>query len=353
MLSSKPFSKVFVAVIILAVASISCSLFSGLPGGSETSATVEAVQANPTPAATTGAENPTAVPGPPYAPPETPPAQNPESSQSSADEASVCPEDSCIVDGYFLLGRPVGEGGRDTIDHSNRFGMYQKSTGEAHYGVDFLNSSGTPVVAAADGIVVVAGDDLQTNYGPMVNAYGNLVIIKHNLPGYPKPIFTLYAQLSQISVKVNDQVRAGQEIGQVGMSGRVTGSTLHFEVRVGENAYAAVSNPELWLKPLPDENGDLQGALAGQVLDAKGNFMPVSNILMERLGAPGQPAVSQIYLKTYADKRLAGHPPLDENFAVGDLPPGSYKVSFWLQGLQQRVIEVQSGKLTQVTFNIK
>jgi murein DD-endopeptidase MepM/ murein hydrolase activator NlpD len=353
MVRSKAFSNILAAATVLALASISCSLFSGSQGGSEPTATLEAVQAGPTLAATMGAENPSPIPSTPYVPPETPPSQNPESSPAPAEETNICPEDSCIVDGYFLLGRPVGEGGRDTIDHSNRFGMYQKSSGEAHYGVDFLNSTGTPVVAAADGVVVVAGDDLKTNYGPMVNAYGNLVIIKHNLAGFSQPVFTLYAQLSQISVKVDDQVKAGQEIGQVGMSGRVTGSTLHFEVRVGENAYGAVGNPELWLKPLPDENGDLQGALAGRVLDAKGKYLQVSNILLERLGAAGQPAVSQIYLKTYADKRLAGHAPLDENFAVGDLPPGSYKVSFWLQGLQQRVIEIQSGKLTEVTFNLK
>ena len=81
------------------------------------------------------------------------------------------------------------------------------------------------MVAAADGVVVVAGDDLNIPYGPRVNYYGNLVILEHDLPGYPDPVFTLYSQLSEVLVQEGDAVAGGGEIGLVGMSGVVPGST--------------------------------------------------------------------------------------------------------------------------------
>jgi hypothetical protein len=209
------------------------------------------------------------------------------------------------------------------------------------------------VVAAADGDVVVAGDDSRTAYGLFRNMYGNLVVLKHELPGFSQPVFTLYGHLSQVLIEAGEAVAAGQEIGLVGMSGNVSGSTLVFEVRVGENAYQAARNPELWLQPLPDESSQLLGALAGRVVDAQGNFIPIQNILIEQLGGPGQPALDQVYLKTYAEKRLVGLSPWEESFAAGDLPAGSYQISFWEHGLQQRVVEIMPGKLTRVIFEIK
>jgi hypothetical protein len=207
-------------------------------------------------------------------------------------------------------------------------------------------------VAAAGGKVVVAGDDLKVPYGPYPGMYGNLVILQHELPGFDQPVYTLYAHLSQVSVKAEDTVKAGQQIGLVGMSGSVKGSTLQFEVRVGENNYANARNPELWLEPLLDEQGNAQGALAGRVLDSQGNYVPVKNIVVEHLAGPGLPAIDQFYLKTYLDKRLIGQTPWEENFAAGDLPPGEYQISFWEQGLQQQVVKIKPGQLTVVTFHL-
>jgi murein DD-endopeptidase MepM/ murein hydrolase activator NlpD len=256
------------------------------------------------------------------------------------------------LDGAFLLSRPVAAPGRDTIDVSDRFGMYERRRREANHGVSFLNSTGTLVQAAAAGRVIAAGEDNQAIFGRFPGAYGNLVILQHSLPGFAEPVFTLYAHLSQVSVTIDQEVTAGQEIGRVGSSGSVRGSTLHFEVRLGENTYAAVRNPELWLSNLADENGQSYGVLAGRVLDAQGTDLTVGNIQVERLGAPGQPAVETLYLKTYAEKRLVGLGPWGESFAAGDLPAGSYQISFWLGGLQQRVVQVEPGRLTFVTFRI-
>ena len=250
------------------------------------------------------------------------------------------------------MARPIGTGGRNTIETTYRFGVLRSNDVGVHHGVDFLNSTGTPVLVAADGKVVVAGNDLHTVYGLRPNIYGKLVIIKHNLPGYSGPIYTLYGQLSQVAVKVGDQVTAGQPIGQVGSSGSVKGSTLHFEVRLGENTYQAVRNPELWLAALPDDNGQPRGAIAGRVLNAAGKPVAISNIVVERLSGPGKPAVETFYLKTYAEKRLGGQSPWEESFAAGDLPAGSYQITFRLGSHYEQVVQVQPGQLTEVTFQV-
>jgi len=252
-----------------------------------------------------------------------------------------------------LLERPIAPTGRNTIDPSYRYGDYRQSTRDTHRGVDFLNSSGTPVLAAADGEVVFAGDDLEVPYGPRRNFYGNLVILEHDLPEFPEPIYSLYGQLSEISVEVGDSVSAGEEIGLVGMTGAVPGSTLHFEVRVGENSYQAARNPELWLVLLSDGSDQSLGAFAGRVLDDEGNYLPVENIVVEQLAGPGLPAIDQFYLRTYEKKELMGMSPWNESFAMGGLPAGEYQITFMLNGVQQREIEVMPGQLTLVTFKIE
>jgi murein DD-endopeptidase MepM/ murein hydrolase activator NlpD len=189
--------------------------------------------------------------------------------------------------------------------------------------VEFLNGYGTPVLAAADGVVVVAGEDRQptsaqgvwpiTFYGPYSYFYGNLVVIEHqatqgllrSFPELPQPVYTLYGHLSQISVQVGQQVAAGQEIGKVGMTGIAEGSHLHFEVRLGENSYKASRNPELWLKPHTDNQGRLMGGIAGRVLNSFNVNLQVSSIVIERLeeGA-GKPGAFQITLLSYEEKSL-------------------------------------------------
>lgn len=361
-------SHLLVPLILLALlfAASGCNSIGGLPAADE-----PAVQPAPTQAgelaATAPAREEPAVPSEPVAEsaeaaptdaPEEPAAESDAAPEPVEEAAPIqeedCQEDFCIVAGRFVLQRPISPPGRNTIVTSNRFGEYRKATNGAYHGVFFLNSSGTPVVAVADGAVVVAGDDSYTPYGPSRNHYGNLVILEHNLPEFDDPVFTLYGHLSEVSVAIDDVVQVGQEIGKVGMTGSVNGSTLVFEVRYGENGYHTTRNPELWLKPLPTPDGQVAGALAGRIVNVEGSYLPApNNLLLEQLAGPGVPAIDQFYLKTYTEKRLVGLDPWQENFAISDLPPGEYQISFMLNGLYQQVVTVEPGALTLVTFVIE
>ncbi|MBD5552938.1 MAG: M23 family metallopeptidase [Desulfovibrio sp.] len=87
-----------------------------------------------------------------------------------------------------------------------------------HKGLDISNRAGTPIVATAEGKVILAGPD---------GAYGNSVEIDHG-----GGIITKYAHMQRAAVRQGEWVRRGQVIGHVGMTGRTTGPHLHYEVRL-------------------------------------------------------------------------------------------------------------------------
>lgn len=87
-----------------------------------------------------------------------------------------------------------------------------------HTGLDFPAGPGTPIVAAAGGVVVTQ------EYHP---AYGNMLEIDHG-----NDLITRYAHASKVLAKKGDLIKRGQKIAEVGSTGRSTGSHLHFEVLV-------------------------------------------------------------------------------------------------------------------------
>jgi murein DD-endopeptidase MepM/ murein hydrolase activator NlpD len=87
-----------------------------------------------------------------------------------------------------------------------------------HAGVDFAAPIGTPIFAAAGGVVISA---------ELHPVFGNAVTIDHG-----NDLSTLYAHASKLVVKVGDIVKRGQKVAEVGTTGRSTGPHLHFEVHV-------------------------------------------------------------------------------------------------------------------------
>lgn len=118
-----------------------------------------------------------------------------------------------------------GFGGRD-----DPFGRGHRK----HEGQDLAGSYGAPILATADGVVTYAGWE---------SGYGRLIKIKHAFG-----LETRYGHLSQIRVSVGDRVSRGDRIGDMGNSGRSTGTHLHYEIRVDGRAI----NPMTFIKAARD-----------------------------------------------------------------------------------------------------
>jgi hypothetical protein len=218
---------------------------------------------------------------------------------------------------HYWLERPLGP---EHNQQPSRFYPYA-STGEGqyllHHGVDIQNETGTPVLAVADGKVVVAGDDSVEAYGRTTYFYGQLVIIELNQTYLEQPVFCIYGHLSEVSVAVGQEVKVGDVLGRVGMTGIALGPHLHFEVRVGSNSYSHTSNPELWLKPFPD-----QGTIAGRLLYPNGCPIQDRTITIHQAESPDERWGS---LRTYIfGEGINPDDDWGENFCLGDVPPGAY-----------------------------
>jgi murein DD-endopeptidase MepM/ murein hydrolase activator NlpD len=261
-----------------------------------------------------------------------------------------CSSELCTYPGHFWLERPIPSDYNDDVDFTYRYGSTQGGNRPTHHGVEFVNEEGTPVVAAASGLVVVAGNDYQEPYADFPSYYGNLVVIEHRFPEVTEPVFTLYGHLSKVQTQVGASVKAGDQIGAVGYTGVAEWSHLHFEVRVGENVYRETRNPELWLKPHQNDKSDPNGAIAGRIIDEYGAPIYIPGVVVHRIGPDGE-IIDTIYVETYADFTVNGDDEWGENFVVGDLLPGRYLVSFVARGLQEWEVEVYPGQLTVLVFD--
>lgn len=108
-------------------------------------------------------------------------------------------------------------------EFTSRFGTLRSYNGgpyrNFHRGLDFRGAVGTPVVAAADGVVTFAGE---------LRLYGNTVIVDHGLG-----VCSAYMHLSERRVETGATLRSGDPLGAIGATGLVTGPHLHWEIRVG------------------------------------------------------------------------------------------------------------------------
>ena len=143
-----------------------------------------------------------------------------------------------------------------------------------HAGLDFPGPVGTPVMAAAGGVVVLTEDHPQ---------YGNVIELDHG-----QGLVTRYAHNSKLHVKAGDIVKRAQKISEIGTSGRSTGPHLHFEVRLD----GVPQNPAKFLA------GGAAVSEAGTGLSAKGKEQRIEASRREARVAPLKVPAARPVLKT-------------------------------------------------------
>ena len=248
---------------------------------------------------------------------------------------------------HAFFARPIrDEEGNPHIDATYRYGSTMGGNFQQHQGVEFNNPAGTPVHAIGEGTVVYAGPAEQ---GALT------VAILHNRRAGDRYLYSVYYHNSALEVRAGQRVAEGDVIARVGNTGRATNDHLHLEVHAAPRADSAAivnpqerfpaftTNPQLWIRPLPGT-----GIVAGRVRDAQGQPVPGARIHGLVLAFPEETPFS--FVETYRD-RAHSAPGYDEDFAIGDVPAGTYLVGVDING--QRVwrrVRVAADRVTFVEF---
>lgn len=152
--------------------------------------------------------------------------------------AMNAPDVRKAASGSAAVNAPAWVGPVSRYGLSARFRQAGGMWRSAHSGQDFAVPSGTSVVAVYGGTVVKAGGN-GAGDGP---AYGKAVVIRHQ-----GGMYSQYAHLSRIDVRVGQSVAAGQRIALSGSTGNSSGPHLHFEIRTTPN-YGSAVDPMVFLR---------------------------------------------------------------------------------------------------------
>jgi murein DD-endopeptidase MepM/ murein hydrolase activator NlpD len=250
--------------------------------------------------------------------------------------STLRPLDALRRDHYWLE-RPIAAPGENRVARFYPYGSRQDGSYPVHYGVEMVNAEGTPVLAPASGVIVVAGSDEQQVYGARAGFYGQLVVIQLDQRFQGAPVYVLFGHLSEVQVSVGQPVAVGEQVGLVGSTGYAEAAHLHSEVRIGKNDYRATVNPELWFKPRAG-----CGTLAGAILGANGALVDSETKVVLR-SAGG--TVFEAF--TYPLSQANPDPEWTENFAIGDLDAGTWTAEVFYKGtLYTHEFAISSGQTT-------
>ncbi|MBN2469912.1 MAG: M23 family metallopeptidase [Anaerolineae bacterium] len=259
---------------------------------------------------------------------------------------------------HFWLARPIDS-------NAINYGLFYYSYGSdgpddlwrVHHGIDMPNPIGERVRAAGPGTVLWAADGFRVELpdGTITEttySYGNTVLIQHDFGYRGQPIYTLYAHLSAVLVARGQRVATGDIIGLVGDTGIVSGSHVHFEVRLGQNSWYATRNPLLWMVPYTGH-----GVIAGRVLGPDGGLLGDQDIsIIDRAtGRVVQTTASYVEVDTNRDREpdILSDDVWQENFVAGDIPEGRYRVVTRIEGIQVvQIVDVYEGTTTFVELKL-
>ena len=150
-----------------------------------------------------------------------------DTSGATAETAAAPPSAGSSVAPAVVVGGAAGPDGagasrlRWPVDDPRVTSSFGRRWGRPHEGIDLVAPTGTPVLAAAAGEVIYAGNT--------VRGYGNMVVVRHGAN-----LLTVYAHNSVLLVRPGDRVGVGQRLALSGQTGHATAPHLHFEVRLGE-----------------------------------------------------------------------------------------------------------------------
>lgn len=242
---------------------------------------------------------------------------------------------------HFYFYRPVPMDYAEEPVADYRYGYVLPKTTTLHTGTDIKEPLHTPILAAADGKVVFAGFGLLKGNGDKNDPYGLAVVIRHNLSYQNKTILTVYAHMEKAAVTLGQWVKAGDQIGYVGLTGATSGPHVHIEIRleVNEQEYE-VQNPELWMVPPVG-----YGVLAGRVMSTGGALLGERQVWIKSLDT------NQTWtMYTYSTRMNHVDAYYRENLVLSDLPAGKYEVSFYYFGLQKQMIEIYPGAISYFQY---
>ncbi len=246
---------------------------------------------------------------------------------------------------HYRLSRPIASGATNWVDRTYPYGSTSGRRLPLHHGVEFVNLRHTPVLAAAAGTVHFAGYDSETQFGPALDYYGKLVVLRHAAgTSQGQALYTLYGHLESVTVVNGQRVVVGDQLGLVGDSGVASGPHLHFEVRVGDPAsFGATRNPELWLGPFRK-----YGTLAGRVHDSAGNLLRDVTISVRSTDLSR-------YAWSYAGPEVNSDADFSENYVLGDLPANYYEVTVGDNGRVRfrQVIYVWPGRTNWLEIRLR
>lgn len=242
---------------------------------------------------------------------------------------------------HFLFLRPIA------VDQVNwplptyRYGYQIGDSNATHSGIDIDAKFGTPVLAAAPGVVTHAGYGVFSGINDPEDPYGLAIAIRHDFGYQGQKLYTIYGHLDRVDVIKGQRVAAGEAIGLLGNTGRSTGPHLHFEVRLQKTTFLATYNPELWIAPPQG-----WGILVGRFEAEEGGLLINQEVIVR-----GKINSSYRTAMTYGKAGYNSDPYYQENLVLADLPAGEYQVSITIEDNQYKaIIRINPGAITYLHF---
>ncbi|MEZ4513778.1 MAG: M23 family metallopeptidase [Chloroflexota bacterium] len=251
--------------------------------------------------------------------------------------------DPAVETPHFWLAHPFAGGDRLLFNQDFPYGWDNNGRLLLHNGVDVAEPLGTPLLAVADGTIIIAQADEAELYGWRCDWYGHLVVLLLDETWNDQPVYVLYGHVLNITVEAGQRVKQGEQVAEVGFGGAAVAPHLHLEVRVGSNTFGSTRNPALWFSPSPR-----RGLIVGRLVGPQGQAWQGVDLHLQGVDNSEESRTTWSYL---GDPDHLANPDegFGENFVFADVRPGQYELLVTLQGVEYNLpVTVTGGEITAV-----